>query len=324
MKTPTKLFLAISIACSSPVAFNLAQADEFVLAHGATPGNPRYEAAELFANLVPSCSSDLSVSVAPSATMGDDAEMLTSATAGIIQMSVNSQGAVAQIIPEVGAIGLPFLFENEAEAWRVLDGPIGAKLDQKAQRAGLKIIAFWDNGFRNVTHSEKFITKPADLKGMKIRTPPDQVALDIFKELGASPAPLAWSELPTALQSGTFDGQENPLTNIYSAKLHEITPFISMTGHQYQSNPVVASLMWWNGLSDSDKACITDSAEQAGWYQRGSNLIANQKLRQVIEDEGGKFAEVDHAAFAKATQPVIEKYQKKLGSFVDELKASVQ
>lgn len=318
MKSFTKSLITASIvtACVGTSA----QAEQLIFAHGANPGNPRYEAAEVFAAIVPSCAPDMNVKVAPSATMGDDAEMLTSATAGIIQMTANSQGPLAQIVPEVGMLGLPFLFDNEMEVWEVLDGPIGDKLDKLAQESGLKIVTFWDNGFRHVTHVNKFVKTPADLEGMKIRTPPDQVAIDIFKALGANPAPLAWSELPTALQSGTFDGQENPLTNIYSANLHEITPYISMTGHQYQSTPVVAGLGWWNSLSDETQTCITKAAEHAGWYQRGRNYILNENLKATIKNEGGKFAEVDHAAYVDAVAPVYEKYEQEFGSFITDLR----
>lgn len=318
MKSFTKSLITASIvtACVGTSA----QAEQLIFAHGANPGNPRYEAAEVFAAIVPSCAPDTNVKVAPSATMGDDAEMLTSATAGIIQMTANSQGTLAQIVPEVGMLGLPFLFDNEMEVWEVLDGPIGDKLDKLAQESGLKIVTFWDNGFRHVTHVNKFVKSPADLEGMKIRTPPDQVAIDIFKALGSNPAPLGWSELPTALQSGTFDGQENPLTNIYSANLHEITPYISQTGHQYQSTPVVAGLGWWNSLPEESQACITEAAEHAGWYQRGRNYILNENLKATIKNEGGKFAEVDHAAYVDAAAPVYEKYEQKFGSFIADLR----
>ncbi|MEE2763263.1 MAG: TRAP transporter substrate-binding protein [Pseudomonadota bacterium] len=322
MTPANKSIIAVSILSGCLAAS--VEAEELIFAHGANPGNPRYEAAEMFAAIVPSCSADLTVNVAPSATMGDDAEMLTSATAGIIQMSANSQGTMAQIVPEVGALGLPFLFEDEMEVWRVLDGPIGDQLDKRAQESGLKIITFWDNGFRNVTHVDKFVKTPSELKGMKIRTPPDQVAIDIFKALGANPAPLAWSELPTALRSGTFDGQENPLTNIYSAKLHEITPFISMTGHQYQSTPVVAGLGWWSSLSDENRECITQAAEQAGWYQRGRSYVLNQNLKTAIKNEGGKMADVDRDAFKAAMDEVYESYEEKLGAFVNDLRKAAE
>jgi len=314
-----KLFRLLGLAVTAAMLLAIqVQAQEVIFAHGANPGNPRYDAANMFAELVPTCS-DLTVKVAPSATMGDDAEMLTSAAAGVIQMSANSQGPMAQIVPEVGMLGLPFLFKDLPNAWTVLDGKIGQMIDEKAQKAGLKVITFWDNGIRNITHVSKFIATPADIKGMKIRTPPDQVTLDIFKALGANPAPLAWSELPTALRSGTFDGQENPLTNIYSAKLHEITPYITLSGHKYESTPIVAGLGWWKSLSSAQQACITSSAKEAGWYQRGRSLMDNVRLQGIMEKEGAKFKTVDQKAFAAATSSVYDKYQKEFGDFVVEL-----
>lgn len=319
MKSLIGNIAAISVASIALTA--TAHASAMIFAHGATPGNPRYDAAEMFADIVPSCSSGgLTVNVAPSATMGDDNEMLISAMAGVIQMSANSQGTLAQIIPEVATLGLPFLFDNEMKVWRVLDGPIKDQLDEIAQRSQLKIVTFWDNGFRHVTHVKKFVDEPAKLAGMKIRTPPDRVAMDIFKSLRANPAPLAWSELPTALQSGTFDGQENPLTNIYSAKLHEISPYITLTGHQYQSTPIVAGLDWWNSLSEQNRKCIQQAAEHAGWYQRGRNYVMNKSLIETIENEGGKFAEIDRDAFIEATAQVYDEYQDKYGQFVSDLR----
>ena len=318
-----KTLIAAVIAIAVPLT---TQAEEMVLAHGANPGNPRYDAANMFAALVPACTGGkLTVNVAPSATMGDDVEMLTSAISGVIQVTANSQGSLAQIVPEVGALGLPFLFSDLPTVWRVLDGEVGAEIDAKAQDAGLKVLAFWDNGIRNVTHVKKHVTKPADLDGMKIRTPPDEVTIATFKALGASPAPLAWSELPTALRSGAFDGQENPLTNIHSAKLHEITPDISMTGHKYESTPVVASLSWWSGLDAATQQCVKNAATQAGWYQRGLSLAAANSLRTKMEAEGAKFADVaDRQAFIDATAGVYDEYTKKFGDIVGKLRAAAK
>lgn len=318
MKTLVRI-LAITMVASVLLAAQV-QAEEIVFAHGENPGNPRYDAANMFAELVSTYCPDLTVKVAPSATMGDDTEMLTSATAGIIQMTANSQGSMAQIVPEVGMLGLPFLFSDLPNVWNVLDGEVGKAIDEKAQKAGLKVITFWDNGIRHVTHISKFIATPDDIKGMKIRTPPDQVTLNIFKALGANPAPLSWSELPTALQAGTFDGQENPLTNIYSAKLHEITPYITLTGHKYESTPVVASLGWWKSLSAKQRTCIEKAAKEAGWYQRGRSMIDNARLQNEMEKEGAKFKAIDQKAFADATASVYSKYEKEMGDFVIQLK----
>jgi TRAP-type transport system periplasmic protein len=300
-----------------------AQAQDIIFAHGANPGNPRYVAAEKWAELFAACAGgDQAVNVAPSATMGDDVEMLTSATAGVIQVTANSQGAMSQIVPEIGLIGLPFLFEDQTKAWAVLDGEIGTMLDERAQQAGLKVLGFWDNGIRHVSHVSKAVPAPGDISGMKIRTPPDQMTIDIFEALGAAPAPLAFSELPTALQSGVFDGQENPLTNIYTSKIHEITPFITLTGHKYESTPVVAGLAWWSGLDGETQSCVLDATAEAGKLQRDMSLEANEGLRATMEAEGVTFAEADHQAYVDATASVYEKYSADFPELVEALRAA--
>lgn len=316
-----KTYLLAILATTTALAGTTASA-EVIFAHGENPGNPRYVAAEKWAELYAACAGD-TVNVAPSATMGNDVEMLTSASAGIIQVSANSQGAMSQIVPEIGLLGLPFLFKDLPTAWSVLDGDVGAMLDTRAQDAGLKILGFWDNGIRNVTHLTKHVSEPADLAGMKIRTPPDQMTVDIFEALGAAPAPLAWSELPTALQSGVFDGQENPLTNIYSAKLHEITPFVTMTGHKYESTPVVAGLAWWSGLDEATQACALSATAEAGTLQRNLSFEGNETLRPKMEAEGATFADANRDAYIAATASVYDKYAADFPELVAALKSAV-
>lgn len=285
----------------------MARADEVIFAHGSNPGNPRFVAAEKWAGLYAECSGD-TVNHAPSATMGDDVEMLTSASAGIIQITANSQGAMSQIVPEIGLLGLPFLFSDLPTAWSVLDGEVGKMLDASAQEKGLKILGFWDNGIRHVSHLSKGVPTPADIKGMKIRTPPDDMTVAIFDALGAAPAPLAFSELPTALQSGVFDGQENPLTNIYSSKIHEITPHITLTAHKYESTPVVAGMVWWSSLSPEKQECALQATAEAGKLQRELSLEQDETLPAKMKKEGVIFHEADREAYVEATQSVYDKY----------------
>ncbi|MDZ5699835.1 TRAP transporter substrate-binding protein [Chelativorans sp. M5D2P16] len=315
----------IAILAATTMLAGVAHAEEITFAHGANPGNPRFVAAEKWADLFSECSGgEHSVTVAPSATMGDDVEMLTSATAGVINVSANSQGAMSQIVPEIGLLGLPFLFQDLPTAWEVLDGEVGEMLDERAQEAGLKVLGFWDNGIRHVSHVSKTVPTPADLKGMKIRTPPDQMTVDIFESLGAAPAPLAFSELPTALQSGVFDGQENPLVNIHSSKIHEITPYITLTGHKYESTPVVAGLSWWSGLDDATKQCALDATAQAGEEQRQAVREASDSLIATMEEEGVTFAEADKAAYQQATQSVYDKYANKYPDLVEALRTAAK
>lgn len=310
-----------AILATTTMIAGAAEADEIIFAHGANPGNPRFVAAEKWGELFEACTGGAhTVNVAPSATMGDDVELLTSATAGVIHVTANSQGAMSQIVPEIGLLGLPFLFEDLPTAWKVLDGEVGTMLDERAQEAGLKVLGFWDNGIRHVSHLSKLVPTPADVQGMKIRTPPDQMTVDIFEALGAAPAPLAFSELPTALQSGVFDGQENPLTNIYSSKIHEITPFITLTGHKYESTPVVAGLAWWSGIDEATQTCVLDATAEAGKLQRDLSLKADDELRPKMEAEGVTFGEADRQAFIDATASVYDKYSADYADLVEALK----
>lgn len=313
----------MAVLATTTLTAGAAGAQEIIFAHGANPGNPRYVAAEKWGELFAECTEgEDSVNIAPSATMGDDVEMLTSATAGVINVTANSQGALSQIVPEIGLIGLPFLFEDMQTAWEVLDGEVGQMLDERAQQAGLKILGFWDNGIRHVSHVSKAVPEPADVQGMKIRTPPDQMTVDIFNALGAAPAPLAFSELPTALQSGVFDGQENPLTNIYTSKIHEITPYITLTGHKYEATPVVAGQIWWSNLDEATQNCAIEATAQAGEEQRQTSLEENESLRATMEEEGVTFEEANRAAYVEATQPVYESYSGQFPELVDALKSA--
>lgn len=311
----------LAVLAATSLAAGAAHANQIIFAHGANPGNPRYVAAQKWGEIYTKCTGGkTTVQVAPSATMGDDVEMLTSTLGGVINVTANSQGPVSQIVPEVGLLGLPFLFKDLPTAWKVEDGPVGKLLDQRAQKHGLKILGFWDNGLRQISTLSKLVPEPSDLKGMKIRTPPDQMTIDIFKALGAAPAPLAFSELPTALQSGVFDGQENPLINIYTSKIYQITKFITMTGHKYESTPVVAGLAWWNSLDKKSQQCAISATQEAGKLERNMSLKADAEVMPKMEAAGVKFVKADHAAYVKATASVYDKYAKKFPKIVAALK----
>ena len=177
----------ISILAAAALALSavptLAQT-KLTLGHGAAPGNPRHEAAVHFANVVKQKSGGkIEVQVAPSAQLGDDAAMLTALRSGSLDMSANSQGATATIVPEFAAFGMPFLFTEPAQAFKLLDGPLGKELADKAAQKNLVVLGYWDNGIRHVSNSKKPVLSPADMKGLKIRTPPDAVTIDIMTAL---------------------------------------------------------------------------------------------------------------------------------------------
>lgn len=300
-----------------------AMAEEIVIGMNAKPGNPRVEAGNLFAEKLSEASGgEMTVNVAHSATLGDDRQMLKSVKLGTMQITANSDGPVAEIVPDLNAFGLPYLFSSLPQAWEVLDGPIGDGIAAKLEEQGYVVLGWWDNGIRKITHVSKPIASPDDIKGMKIRTPQSQVTMDAFQALGANPAPLAFSELPAALQSGVFEGQENPLSNIYSSKLHELTPYIARSNHKYEMTPVLASKRWWDKLSDEDKAMVQAAMDEATKLNRELNFNADVELEQKLIEEGAQFNDVDTAAFKEATMGVYEKWEAELGEIVPDIRAA--
>lgn len=314
------VFAAIAaFAFTTPVA----QALTLKLGHNAAQGNPKDEASLFFAKRVEELSKGkITVSVGGNAQFGDDVEMLTGLRLGTLDLSANSQGPTAGIVPQFGVIGLPFLFETLPAAWEVLDGPVGDELKAEAEKKGLVVLAFWDNGIRHISNNVRPILKPEDLKGLKIRTPADPATIDTFAALGANPTPMKFSELYLALQQGVVDGQENPLMNIYSSKLHEVQKYISLTGHKYEMTSFLMSKVAWNKLSPDDKQIIQQAANEARDLNRKLSAASEEELRGKIEATGVEFNNVDPAPFHAMVKPVYEKWTKEQGAFVGRVQAA--
>ena len=294
--------------------------------HGAAPGNPRTLAADKFAELVKAKSGGaLEVTVAGAAMLGDDAAMLTSLRTGTLGISANSQGATSAIVPELAALGLPFLFTKSDDGVKVLNGKIGDLLKPKFDAVGLVPIGWWDNGIRHITNSKRSINVPDDLKGLKFRTPPDPATIDIFQALGAATAQIAFSELYVALQQKVVDGQENPLTNIASAKIYEVNPFVSLSAHKWECTPVLMSKMAWNRLDAKSKEIILEAMAEATTLQIGTSNEANIKLEKDFRANSAiTVNNVDLDAFRKQTASVFDKWeQKPFGAFVKDLRKTV-
>ncbi|WP_207478179.1 TRAP transporter substrate-binding protein [Arenibaculum pallidiluteum] len=304
----------------------LAQQVKLTLGHGAAAGNPRDEGAKKFAELVKEKSGGrIEVQVAGSAQLGDDAAMVTGMRTGSIDMSLNSQGAVTNVVPEYAALGMPYLFDSAEHAWKVVDGPAGDELAKKSEAKGLIVLGYMDNGVRHTSNNKHPIQKPEDLKGLKIRTPPDTVTVSIFRTLGADTQQIKFSELYIALQQGAVDGQENPVTNFYYSKLHEVQPHLAMTGHKYETTPFLMSKRSWDKLGDADRQAIRAAAKEAVRHQRNLALADDKRLIELLPKEGVKITQIDREAFRKATAPVIDEASKgAIGDFVRQVVAEAQ
>jgi TRAP-type transport system periplasmic protein len=316
-KTFNRTLLALAAGALLPLAAH-AQAVKLTLGHGAAPGNPRHEAAVKFADVLKAKTAGrIEVQVAPSAQLGDDAAMVTALRTGALDLSANSQGAVANAVPEYAAFGMPFLFASLPQAWKLLDGPLGKELADKSAEKGLIVLGYWDNGIRHMSNSKKPLIKPEDLKGLKMRTPPDTVTVDIMQALGAEAQQIKFAELYVALQQGVVDGQENPLMNIYASKLYEVQKFISLTGHKYEMTPFLMSKRAWDKLAEPDRKAVQEAAAEATALQRKLSQEADEKLVGDLKAKGVRVDTVDKAAFEKSTAAVDDKWMASpIGPFV--------
>lgn len=300
------LGLWLGMHASTPT---LAQTLKLTLGHGAAPSNPRHEAALRFAEAVKAkTKGQIEVQVAHSAQMGDDVAMLAALRAGTLDMTVNSQGPITALVPEYAAYGLPFLFKSSAQAFKVLDGPLGRELADKTAAQGLIVLGYWDNGIRHITNNKHPITKPEDLQGLRMRVPPDSVLTDTMQALGAETRQMRFADLYAAMKQGKVDGQENPVANIHASKFYEVQKYLSLTGHQFQVCPLLIRRAAWERLSEADRRAVQEAAAEATTFQRRRFVESELQELQDLKARGMQVNTVDKALFQKATVGVAGKW----------------
>ena len=202
------------------------------------------------------------------AALGPDTQMQQALIGGAQEMMVGSTATLVGITKEMALWDTPFLFTTAKEADTVLDGPIGQKVMDKLQEKGLVGLAYWENGFRNLTNSKRPVTKLEDLDGIKLRVMQNEVYLDSFKLMGANAIPLPFSELFSALETKTVDGQENPYNTILSSKFYEVQKYLSVTNHVYSPWIMTVSKKWWDQLSKDEQKVLLDAAKASRDFER--------------------------------------------------------
>jgi tripartite ATP-independent transporter DctP family solute receptor len=262
------------------------------------------------------------------ASLGDDLNMTKALQAGTQEITNPSTSPLVGMIPEYGILDFPFIFNNEAEADAVLDGPIGQKLMDKLEDHGLVGLAYSENGFRQLTNSKHAVKTADDFKGLKIRTMQNEIHLAAFEKLGANPSPMAFSEVFTALESKTVDGQENPLSTIKSQKFNEVQKHLSLTKHVYTPFIMLVSKKFWDGLSEEEQTILREAAQEAGKYQREVSRKENEIAIKDLEKAGmkiNKVSDADREKMNEIIQPVTDKYAEKIGKdLVDEMMAELE
>jgi len=249
-------------------------------------------AAKVFAEQVEKASQGkMKVRAIGAAALGSDVQMQQALIGGAQEMMVGSTATLVGITKEMALWDTPFLFNNTKEADAVLDGPVGTKVMDKLQPKGLVGLAYWENGFRNLTNSKRPVNRMEDLDGIKLRVMQNNVYLDSFKLLGANAIPLPFSELFSALETKTVDGQENPYNTILSSKFYEVQKYLTVSNHVYSPWIVLVSKKWWDGLSKDEQKILVDAAKASRDFERkdtreeGAKALADLKAKGMQINE---------------------------------------
>lgn len=249
---------------------------------------------------------EIEVQVFPAAQLGSERDMVEGLQLGSLEMTLTSTGPLGNFVPQIKLFNLPFLFKDRKSCYRVLDGEIGTQIADRFTKVGLRSLGWFENGFRNITDSKVPVNSPADMKGLKIRVMEDDVFILTMKALGASPLPMAFGELYTALEQKTVDAQENPLAVIYSSRFFEVQKYLAMTGHFYSPAMLLISEITWKTLNPDQQKIIADAAIQARDYERELSLKADEELEASCKKEGMIITHPDKAPFVQAVASVYK------------------
>lgn len=284
------------------------------LGHGAQATHPLQKTSERFAAEVNARTNGrVEIQVYPNIQLGEERDMVEGLQLGTVDFVITSSGPTVSFVPETGVVDLPFLFTSSEHAYKVLDGEIGQGLLAKFEPKGIIGLSFMENGWRSISTNKK-ITTPADLKGMKVRTMQNKVHMSAFSALGASPLPMAWGEVYTSLQQGVIDGQENPPVILATNALWEVQKYYALTRHFYTPYLFLMSKATSAKISAEDLAIVKEVAKEATDYQR--QLMQEQEGGYIdtLKKNGMEVYDVDRSLFQTATKAVYDEYKSVYGA----------
>jgi TRAP-type transport system periplasmic protein len=243
----------------------------------------------------------------------NEREMIESVQIGTIDCTFTSTGPVGNFVPEVRIFDVPFLFRDAAHARGVLDSEIGQSVLARFTARGLVGVVWTENGFRHLTNSRREVNAPADLRGLKVRTMENQVHMRAFSTLGALPTPMAFSELIPALQQGTVDGQENPISVIVANNINQVQKFMTLTNHVYSPAVMICNPAVINRLSSADRALFQEAARAAQKANRDRVSADDASGVEELRRRGMTvITQVDTSAFQTALAPAFAEWERTL------------
>ncbi len=287
------------------------------ISNGINEQHPTYLASVKFGELLnEKLPGRFDVQVFANAQLGDDVRATEAVRMGSLEMVIPSASPLVGLVPEFMVLDLPFLFPDAAAADKVLDGAPGKYLADKLAEKGLVILAYYENGFRDLTNSKREVRKPADLNGLKIRTMENPIHLAAWKALGANPTPMPFSEVFTAMQQHTIDGQENPIPTIYLSKFYEVQDYTTLTNHVYGPHIMLINKSLFESFTAEEQKIIKECAQESAVYQRAMNRKMATDYVGELRKLGMTVTELTPAemkAFQDAVKPIYSQFEDKIG-----------
>ncbi len=288
---------------------------ELKFGHYAAESHPAHAAALMLAeNVEKATNGAVKITIFPNSKLGNSQEMVEQTCLGALDLVIPTEPALAKFTtPKFNLVAGPFAFKDYATVDKFFSGGFLKWVNPDLEKAGLKYIARWEWGFRTYTNSKRPIEKPADMKGLKMRTPPDFVNAETVKALGGTAQVIAFAELPMALKQGVVDGQENPIGVIYSGKMWETQKYLSILNYTYAATHLVMNKAKFNKLTVAQQKVLLDEGKKAGDFMMKS--VRDQEKGQIEEmkKNGMEVNSPDTAPFQAAAAPVWEKLKAQVG-----------
>ncbi len=309
-----KTAIAIAVSAVVGMAASLpAQAQqEIIFGISAKPGSLQQQTAAEFTRLANKrLEGKATVKLFDSAQLGKDKELMQKLKLGTVHIALPSS-IMSSVADEFGLFDMPFLVKDRAHMTRIENEIFWDKIAPAADAKGYKVLAVWENGVRHITNNVRPVNTPADLDGIKLRTPKSKWRVKMFTEWGANPTPMSFSEVFVALQTGVIDGQENPYTNIWSAKFAEVQKYLSVTGHVYSPAYPTAGKAAFAKLDPEIQQALAQTARDVAGWARLSGATADGSLQSKLVDAGMTMNVADRAAFVEASKPIYKQFAAEL------------
>jgi len=291
-----------------------AEVMELKLGHLADPLNPYALGSARFAELVEErTNGQVVIKIFPSSQLGKAQKLIEGLVLGTIDFALTTTAVLGQFEPKLLVFGFPYMMRDRDHAYKALD-TIGMELAESMEPKGLKVLCYMENGIRHMINDKRKLNSPDDMKGLKMRVMSTPVYIEMMKSLGADPTPMAFGEVYSACQQHTIDGLECPAVHFWQKRFFEVNKYITLTGHTYESEPMMISMKTWEKLSPEFQKIMLDAAAEACDYARKIAVEQEAGYFQQILDSGKcAIDKVDTAPFAEKTKIVWQILEEKVG-----------